>query len=126
MRIGLASFCVTMATLCIATAGSIAWAQEVPRADPDRLAARLQALAAFGANADGGIDRVAYSDADVQARAWVMDQMRALGLENVRIDAGGNILARRRGGNRRARPIMFGSHVESRQAAAITMDRLAS
>ena len=83
------------------------------RADVDRVAARIEALSVFGANEDGGIDRVAYSQADKDARAWVMKEMDRLGLQNIRIDAGGNILARRPGTQPDAKPIMFGSHIDS-------------
>jgi len=86
---------------------------ETPRANADRMESRINALSVFGENDDGGVDRVAYSDADLQARNWVMSQMRNLGLENVRIDAGGNILGRRPGTSLEAKPIMFGSHVDS-------------
>ncbi|MHA7873507.1 MAG: allantoate amidohydrolase, partial [Hyphococcus sp.] len=74
---------------------------------------RILELARFGENEDGGVDRVAYSDADLDARAWVLDEMRALGLVNVRIDAGGNILGRRPGMAPDAKAIMFGSHIDS-------------
>lgn len=91
-----------------------AMAQDAPpRASADRMKARIKALSVFGENDDGGVDRVAYSDADLQARNWVMSQMRNLGLENVHIDAGGNILGRRPGTMPDAKPIMFGSHVDS-------------
>ncbi|MEM9616464.1 MAG: M20 family metallo-hydrolase [Pseudomonadota bacterium] len=91
-----------------------AMAQDAPpRASADRMEARINALSVFGENDDGGVDRVAYSDADLQARNWVMSQMRNLGLENVRIDAGGNILGRRSGTAADAKPIMFGSHIDS-------------
>ncbi len=86
---------------------------KLPRADAERLQRRIDALSKFGANADGGIDRVAYSEADRQARAWVMTQMRSIGLKDVRIDAAGNILGRRPGTARGAKPIMFGSHIDS-------------
>ncbi len=82
-------------------------------ADAGRMASRIEMLSAFGANADGGVDRVAYSEADLAARAWAMDLMRAQGLQDVRIDAGGNILARRPGTMPGAKPIMFGSHIDS-------------
>lgn len=90
-----------------------AFAEELPRADAGRMEARIAALSQFGANEDGGVDRVAYSDADLAARAWAMDLMRALELEDVRIDAGGNILGTRPGTDSQAKPIMFGSHIDS-------------
>lgn len=75
--------------------------------------ARIEALSEFGANEDGGVDRVAYSEADLAARDWAMALMRSLGLEDVRIDAGGNILGRRPGTDPDEKPIMFGSHIDS-------------
>ena len=46
------------------------------RINGDRLNAQIAALSAFGRNADGGIDRVAYSEADRAGRAWVTGLMR--------------------------------------------------
>jgi len=83
------------------------------RADPTRIQARIKALSQFGANEDGGVDRVAYSSADLEARAWAIAEMEAMGLEDVRIDTGGNILGRRPGTDATAQPIMFGSHIDS-------------
>ena len=39
--------------------------------DGDRLNRTLTELARFGATPDGGVSRVAYSDADLAAREWV-------------------------------------------------------
>ncbi len=86
---------------------------EPPRADATRIENRIEALSQFGANEDGGVDRVAYSPADLEARAWAMAEMKAMGLKNVRIDTGGNILGRRPGTDPAAKPIMFGSHIDS-------------
>ncbi|MEM6412307.1 MAG: M20/M25/M40 family metallo-hydrolase, partial [Pseudomonadota bacterium] len=85
----------------------------LPKADAARLEGRIVALSQFGANEDGGVDRVAYSDADIAGRAWVMGEMEALGLTDIRIDAGGNIIGRRSGTDAGAKPIMFGSHIDS-------------
>ena len=82
------------------------------RADAARMEARIKALSEFGRNDDGGVSRVAYSEADIDGRAYVMDLMRALGLA-VRIDSGGNIIGRRDGGETKLKPIMFGSHTDS-------------
>ena len=78
----------------------------------DRLLAQLQELAQFGSNANGGVSRVAYSPADVQARAWVTRLMRDAGL-TVRVDAAGNIIGRREGQAPALKPILFGSHIDS-------------
>lgn len=80
--------------------------------DGARLNAHIKALSAFGANAQGGVSRVAYSEFDKAGRAYVMGLMRDAGLD-VRIDFAGNILGRRAGTEAALKPIMFGSHVDS-------------
>jgi beta-ureidopropionase / N-carbamoyl-L-amino-acid hydrolase len=84
--------------------------------DPVRLRARLEALSLYGrpagAGFDAGVSRVAYSDADVAGRRYVIGLMREARLEP-RIDPAGNIFARRAGRDRSAPPILFGSHVDS-------------
>jgi N-carbamoyl-L-amino-acid hydrolase len=87
-------------------------AAEYPAASPERMEARIHALAEFGANANGGVDRVAYSQADIEGRAYIKGLMEELGLE-VRVDTGGNIIGRRQGREPGLRPIMFGSHTDS-------------
>ena len=87
-------------------------AQELPKASAERMEGRIKALAEFGKNADGGVDRVAYSDADKAGRAYIVSEFEALGLD-VRIDAAGNIFARRPGGDPSLKPILFGSHTDS-------------
>jgi N-carbamoyl-L-amino-acid hydrolase len=47
------------------------------RANPDRMEQHIKALSAFGANPEGGASRVAFSDADLAGRAYIMDLMRA-------------------------------------------------
>lgn len=69
-------------------------------------------LAAFGKNPEGGVSRVAFSEADIQGRAYIMSIMEQLGL-SVRIDEAGNIIGRRPGKLNDAPPIMFGSHIDS-------------
>lgn len=80
--------------------------------DGPRLNANLKALSAFGANPQGGVSRVAFSDADRAGRVYVMDLMREAGLE-VTIDFAGNIFGRRAGSDSTLRPIVFGSHIDS-------------
>src|SRR5687768_571016 len=77
-----------------------------------RLDGHLKELSAFGANPQGGVSRVAYSDADRAGRAFVMDRMRAAGLDP-RVDFAGNIVGRRAGTNSALKPIVFGSHIDS-------------
>lgn len=102
----------TIAIIFTAAISMNASAQELPKANAERMENRIKALSEFGRNSDGGVDRVAYSDADRQGREYIIGELEALGLE-VRIDAGANILARRAGSDPSLKPIMFGSHTDS-------------
>ena len=82
------------------------------RVDAERIQARIMALSEFGRNPDGGVSRVAFSEADIEGRAYVMTLMRDAGLA-VRIDAAGNILGMRAGSDPGLSPILFGSHIDS-------------
>ena len=87
--------------------------QQTPvRVNGERLLSRLQALAEFGKLPGGGNNRVAFSEADLDGREFLMDLMRAAGLD-VRIDAAANILGRRDGSDAGLAPLMFGSHSDS-------------
>jgi beta-ureidopropionase / N-carbamoyl-L-amino-acid hydrolase len=79
-----------------------------------RLNEHLKALSEFGKNPQGGVSRVAYSEADRQGREYVIGLMRAAKLE-VSIDAAGNLIGRREAANNNDRllPILFGSHIDS-------------
>jgi N-carbamoyl-L-amino-acid hydrolase len=77
-----------------------------------RLNAHLVALSQFGKNPQGGVSRVAYSDADKASRPYIMQLMRDAKLD-VSIDAAGNILGKRAGSNPSLKPILFGSHSDS-------------
>ncbi len=52
-----------------------------PRISPERLAESLAELARIGGRPDGGVDRLAGSPADVEARQWLAARMREAGLE---------------------------------------------
>lgn len=86
-------------------------AQDI-KASAERMETRIKALSVFGANNDGGVDRVAYSDADLDARKYMTGLMNDAGLR-VRIDTAGNIIGRRAGQQPSLPPIMFGSHLDS-------------
>ena len=70
----------------------------------------------FGRPAAGrfedGVSRLGFSDADVAGRRYVMQVMRSARL-TPRIDAAGNIFARREGREPDLPPILFGSHIDS-------------
>jgi N-carbamoyl-L-amino-acid hydrolase len=93
-----------------------AYAAQAGRVDPVALKDRLETLSTFGRRPGGtfadGVSRVAYSDADVAGRQYVIGLMRAAGLET-RIDPAGNIFGRREGTDRTLPPILFGSHIDS-------------
>ena len=76
-----------------------------------RLLSRLERLAQEGARPDGGVCRLALSDADKAGRDLVVQWMRELGLA-VTIDAIGNVVGVRRGQEDGA-PVMMGSHIDT-------------
>jgi len=51
-----------------------------PRISPERLSASLAALAQIGGRPDGGVDRLAGTAADVEARRWLAERMTEAGL----------------------------------------------
>lgn len=77
-----------------------------------RLEENFRRLSAIGAQADGGITRLAFSDEDWEARNYIRELMEAAGLA-VRVDAFGNLIARREGLNPAAPVVMLGSHIDS-------------
>jgi N-carbamoyl-L-amino-acid hydrolase len=82
------------------------------RVNERRLEERLMALAQFGKNPEGGVSRVAFSEADLQGRQYIISLMRQAGL-TVRIDPAGNIIGRREGSDPTLPVILFGSHIDS-------------
>ncbi len=84
---------------------------EPPRANQERILAHITALSQYG-KSEGGTNRMAYTQADVEARAYMAEQMKKAGLE-VHIDFAGNIIGRRKGKNNNLKPIVFGSHIDS-------------
>ncbi len=81
------------------------------RIDGARLSSRLRRLAVEGARPEGGVSRLALTDADKAGRDLVVEWMRELGLE-VTIDGIGNVVGLRRGLADGA-PVMMGSHIDT-------------
>ena len=81
-------------------------------ADPKRLEKRIKELSQYGANPEGGVSRVAFSDADIAGRKYIRSLMENAGLK-VRVDAAGNIIGHREGRNPKLPVILFGSHADS-------------
>src|SRR6266704_414405 len=100
-----------------ATTGALAFRPfaSVPqlRVKGPRIVEHLNTLAEFGKNPQGGVSRLAYSEADRRGREYVFGLMQQAKLD-VSIDAAGNLLGRRAGsGDNRLKPLLFGSHVDS-------------
>lgn len=100
----------------LTTASVLAVRDYVPQArlriNGARLNEHLKALSEFGKNPQGGVSRVAYSEADRQGREYVLGLMRAANLD-VSIDAAGNLVGRRAGSDNSLKPILVGSHIDS-------------
>ncbi len=82
-----------------------------PQIKGARLLASLQALGQIGALPGGGVNRLAFSDADRLGRDWAVARMRELGLR-VEVDAIGNIFGHSPGVQDVA-PVMMGSHIDT-------------
>ena len=84
-----------------------------------RLQGLLDTLASFGPGANGGMNRQALSEEDLQARAWLIDEARKLGC-TVWTDACANLFLRREG-RENLPPVMTGSHIDT-QPTGGTLD----
>ena len=76
-----------------------------------RLNQTLEELGKFGETPEG-MDRLAFSPADIESREYTMGLMREAGLE-VRIDTAGNIIGRRAGSDNSLPAIAMGSHTDT-------------
>src|SRR5207237_9237828 len=97
---------------CVPRPVATARGSETVRVNGARLNEHLAALAEFGKNPQGGVSRLAYSEADRQGREYVMGLMRAAKLD-VNIDAAGNLIGRLAGTDNKLSPMLFGSHIDS-------------
>ncbi|HYE01575.1 MAG TPA: M20 family metallo-hydrolase [Alphaproteobacteria bacterium] len=79
---------------------------------PDRLAARLAAMAEIGRAPIGGVCRLALSAEDARARALLCDWAAARGWATF-TDAIGNLFVRRPGTEDSLPPVLIGSHLDS-------------
>ena len=82
------------------------------RIDGKRLWDCLMDFAAIGATPKGGVRRLTLTDVDKRARDRFRTECEALGL-TVRIDAIGNMFARRPGRDPNRAPVLMGSHLDS-------------
>ncbi|MEP7104371.1 MAG: M20/M25/M40 family metallo-hydrolase, partial [Chloroflexota bacterium] len=81
-----------------------------PRISAERLLGDLAELARIGGRRDGGVDRVAGSEADLEARRWLAGRMAAAGLE-ARQDEIGNVFGRSPGSS--GPWLLLGSHTDT-------------
>ncbi len=79
-----------------------------------RLIERVSRLAQFGARPDGGVNRQALTDSELQARRFLAEYARALGCTAFQ-DAAGNLFFRREGTDGDA-PVLTGSHIDTQPA----------
>ena len=86
-------------------------AQDTLKVNQDRLETNLLTLADYGKMENGETNRVAFSDADLEGRAYIISLMQVTGLE-VDIDFAGNIIGKRPGKYPNLKPIGFGSHID--------------
>ncbi len=89
----------------------LSYGQPPIEVNAERLNQTLEELAGFGRNSQGAPNRVAFSDGDLKARAYVQELMNQAGLET-RIDAAGNIIGRREGKSPGLKPLGLGSHID--------------
>ncbi len=92
-----------------------AWRDEQGRLhiDPHRLEQNLLTLGEIGRDpVTGGVNRTAFSPAEMEARQWFVNRLEEAGC-TVRLDAIGNIIGRLEGRNPAAAPIVIGSHLDS-------------
>ncbi len=63
---------------------------------PDRIEQHIMELSVFGRNPEGGVSRVAFSQADLDGREYITGLMSQAGLQ-VTIDTAGNLIGFRSG-----------------------------
>lgn len=81
------------------------------RVNGERMAADLAALAEMTRRDEPGFTRLAYSEEDRQARAWLREKMAAAGL-TVRLDPAANVIGRR-AGESEGGVLVVGSHIDT-------------
>jgi len=79
-----------------------------------RLSALLEAMARFGAREDGGVNRQALTEAEVEARRFLAASATSLGC-TVALDPAGNMFMRR-AGRREGPAVATGSHIDTQPA----------
>lgn len=78
----------------------------------ERLQKTIEDLMKINSAGGPGISRFTYSEDDLKARKYLIDQCRDIGLK-VRVDAVGNVFARLEGRDPSLPPVLSGSHIDS-------------
>jgi N-carbamoyl-L-amino-acid hydrolase len=82
------------------------------RIDPKRLWDSLMSMAEIGATPRGGVKRLTLTEVDKAGRQRFTGWCESIGL-TVRVDAIGNMFARREGRDPARKPVLLGSHLDS-------------
>jgi len=82
------------------------------RINAKRLQNTLEEMAKIGATRAGGVQRLALTEEDKQARDLFIEWLNELNLD-VNIDEMGNIFGKRPGKNKELPPVLSGSHIDS-------------
>lgn len=83
-----------------------------------RISADLKELAEIGRSDDGGVYRMAFSEADMEGKDWLEAKMQEAGLETSR-DGACNVIGRLRGRDPDAPALLIGSHIDTVPCAGI-------
>lgn len=95
------------------TRGAYRTPDGLPHVDRARLESTLLTLGEIGRNPEtGGINRTAFSVADLEARRWFISKLEAAGL-TIRIDPIANIIGTLPGTDPGKPPLVIGSHLDS-------------
>lgn len=78
----------------------------------ERMLEELTELSSYGANGEGGVTRLLYTDSWLQAQRAIISKMQRLGLE-AGFDAVGNVIGTLPGSQPDAKPILTGSHIDT-------------
>ncbi|GAA5482153.1 Zn-dependent hydrolase [Haloferula sargassicola] len=92
--------------------------ETIPDISIDRLGTDLRELSEIGRAEDGGVYRMAFTEADMEGKAWLEQRMKDAGLETSR-DGAANVIARLAGKNPDAPALVIGSHIDTVPCAGI-------
>ena len=78
----------------------------------NRIIKEIELFSEFNSTPGKGVTRFSYSDADQEAKKYLMQQFEILDLD-ISVDAVGNIRAKRKGTQINAPTVMTGSHIDT-------------